>query len=65
MFVHLTDEEADIKQGLITIYTSQIIMLYTLNIYSIECQLYLSKTGRKNVDWNIHFNPVGRRQLYK
>ena len=44
---------------------SQIIMLHTLNIYSVECQLYLSKTGRKNVDWNIHFNPVGRRQLYK
>ena len=22
-------------------------MLHTLNIYSVECQLYLSKTGRK------------------
>ena len=28
-------------------YVSQIIMLYTLNLYSAECQLYLNKTGRK------------------
>ena len=26
---------------------SQIIMLYTLNLYSAVCQLYLNKTGRK------------------
>ena len=29
-------------------YVSQIIMLYTLNLYSAVCQWYLSKTGRKN-----------------
>ena len=28
-------------------YVSQIIMLYTLDLYSALCQLYLSKTGRK------------------
>lgn len=28
-------------------YTSQIIMLYTLNLYSTICQLYLNKTRRK------------------
>ena len=25
----------------------QVIMLYTLNLYSVVCQLYLSKTGGK------------------
>ena len=29
-------------------YVSQIIILCTLNLYSAVCQLYLSKTGRKN-----------------
>ena len=29
------------------IYASQIILLYTLNLYSAVCQLYLSETGRK------------------
>ena len=28
-------------------YVSQIIMLYTLNLYSAVRQLYLNKTGRK------------------
>ena len=28
-------------------YGSQIIMLYTLKLYSAVCQLYLNKTGRK------------------
>ena len=28
-------------------YVSQIIMLYTLNLYSAVCQLHLNKTGRK------------------
>ena len=31
----------------VTIYVSQIIMLYTLNIYSAVCKLYLNKTGKK------------------
>ena len=29
----------------ISTYVSQIIMFYTLNLYSTICQLYLSKTG--------------------
>ena len=29
-------------------HVSQIIMLYTLNLYSAVYQLYLNKTGRKN-----------------
>ena len=29
-------------------YVSQIIMLYTLNLYSPLSQIYLNKTGRKN-----------------
>ena len=28
-------------------YASQIIMLYTLNLYSAVCQMYLNKTKRK------------------
>ena len=28
-------------------YVSQIIMLYTLNLYSAVCQLYLNKAGRR------------------
>ena len=28
---------------------SQITMLYTLNLYSVVCQLHLNKTGIKNV----------------
>ena len=28
-------------------YVTQIIMLYTLNLYSAVCQIYLNKTGRK------------------
>ena len=30
-------------------HVSQIIMLYTLNLYSAVCQLYLNKTGRKKI----------------
>ena len=29
------------------IYVNQIIMLYTLNVYSAVSQLYLNKSGRK------------------
>ena len=28
-------------------YVIQIIMLYTLNLHSAVCELYLNKTGRK------------------
>ena len=28
-------------------YVSQIIMLYTLKLYTAVCQVYLNKTGRK------------------
>ena len=30
-------------------YVSQVIMLYTLNLYSAVCQLYLNKIG--GVPW--------------
>ena len=33
------------------VYVSQIIMLYTLNLYSAECQLYLNKTRRKKKEY--------------
>ena len=29
------------------IYVSQVIMLYTLNLHSAVCQLYLNKIGRE------------------
>ena len=29
------------------IYITQVIMLYTLNLYSAVCKLYLDKAGRK------------------
>ena len=30
-------------------YVGQIIMLYTLKLYGVVCQLYLIKIGRRNV----------------
>ena len=33
----------------ITIYVYQITMLCSLNLYNVICQLYLSKTGGKNI----------------
>ena len=38
-------------------YVSQIIMLYTLNLYSSVCQLYLNKTGLKKEQM---FSPLSR-----
>ena len=32
-------------------YITQIILLYTLNLYKGICQLYLNKTGQKNRDY--------------
>ena len=29
-----------------TVYVNQTIMLYTLNLYSDACQLFLNKTGK-------------------
>ena len=42
------------------VYVNQIIMLYTLNLFSFVYQLYLNKTGRKNKmrmssKWGIQF----------
>ena len=37
---------------LFTIYVSQIIMLYILNLISVVCQLPLNKTRGKNVSLN-------------
>jgi len=34
-------------------YVNQIIMLYTLNLYSVVCQLYLNKTERKKYKMQI------------
>ena len=31
-------------------YVSQIIMLYTLNLHSVVCQLYLNKPRRKCIE---------------
>ena len=33
-------------------HVNQIIMLYTLSLYSALCQLYLKKAGRKNKTYN-------------
>ena len=35
-------------------YVREIITLYTLNLYSAVCQLYVNKTGRKNKNKQIH-----------
>ena len=32
-------------------YVSQIITLYSLNLHSAICRLYLNKTGRKKGNW--------------
>ena len=32
-------------------YVNQIIMLYTLNLHSAVCQLYLNNTGWKIIEW--------------
>ena len=37
-------------------YLSQIIMLYTLNLCSVVCQLYRNKTGRKKANDNSNNN---------
>ena len=40
-------------------YVSQIVILYTLNLHSAVCQLYLNKTGRKKKkEWQIREGPV-------
>ena len=37
-------------------YVNQIIMLYTLNLYSAEYQLYLNKTEKKKNIMFLHFS---------
>lgn len=37
-----------------TLYINQIFMLYTLNLHSDVCLLFLNKTGKK---YNSHKNP--------
>ena len=39
------------------IFISQIIMLFTLNLYPVVCQLHPSKTGRKKNNYNLHSAP--------
>lgn len=36
-----------------TIYVSQIVTLYILNLYSAVCQVYLNKNGKK---FNVKFS---------
>ena len=40
-------------------YVSQIIMLYTLNLYNPVRQLHLNKTGEKNPQWDATSHPLG------
>ena len=41
-------------------YVNQITMLYTLNLYSAVCQLYLNKTGQKNKN-NVKNKKEGKK----
>ena len=41
-------------------YVSQIIILYTLNLYSAVCQLYFNKSGGKNVKYKNECEAGGR-----
>ena len=46
-------------------YISQIIMLYTLGLHTVVCQLYLNKTGKKHIIQK-HINTcVGRFHMWK
>ena len=45
-------------------YVSQIIMLYTLNLYSSVCQFYLSNTRRKDQKHWIIFL-INKERKYK
>ena len=46
-------------------YVSQIIILFTLNLCSALCQLYLNKTGEKKVDLRVRLfsGPVALGKL--
>ena len=44
-------------------YVNQITMLYTLNLYSAVCQLYLNETGRGKKGG--HFTEVNGGIIYK
>ena len=51
------------------VYVNQIIMLYTLNLCSAVCQLYLNKTGRnkqmkrQNICWSLNTLSLVTRTL--
>ena len=36
------------------VHVIQIIMPYTLNLYSAVCQLHLNKNGRKKMSMNLY-----------
>lgn len=38
----------------LTIFVNQTIMLYTLNLHSVECQVFLKKTGRERERESTH-----------
>ena len=42
-------------------YVSQIIMVYTLNLYNIVCQLHLNKTEKKKRRHNTPKNKVRKQ----
>ena len=46
-------------------YVSQIIMLYTLNVYRAVCQLYLNKTERKERKREREERKEGRKERKK
>ena len=45
--VSIWDDECSLNIMIIISWYIQVIMLYTLNLYSAACQLYLNRTGRK------------------
>ena len=47
-------------------YVSQIVILFTLNLDSAVCQLYLNKTGRKRENgWKVSCSGGERESMSK
>ena len=47
------------------LYVTHIIMLYTLNLHSAVCQLYLNKTTKKRKCDEFHFLSASSETLIK
>lgn len=41
-------------------YLNQMVMLFTLNLHSVVCQLYFNKTGRKKMK-----NKIGVKKMFE